>query len=299
MNDIYNEINKQNSEPSVNRREPFNKEAYKEKKMAEKEQVFDMVEEMVFEIKDDADKFREYLDTQSRFDRYSVSNALLIMKQMPQATKLKSYDDWKNAHVNIRKNAKSIKILEPIPYERQDGTIGTSYNVKKMFDITQTNAMKKIVPANKSEANRDLLKALIDKAPVFINVSDERAGDKGAFYDSREQTVFVARGLEPEEFFKCVSLELAHAELDLTSNDYSREDSSYSAECISYMLCRKCGIETSHCQIDKLPEKFSDMDTKEFRGELSTIRDGMQEINSRMQISFSKQREAKNAEQER
>ena len=41
-----------------------------------------MIDDTAAEIVRDPDKFRAYLDTQARMDRYSAANALLIYKQM-------------------------------------------------------------------------------------------------------------------------------------------------------------------------------------------------------------------------
>ena len=69
------------------------------------------------------EKFRAFLDTQARLDRYSAANALLIYTQYPQATQLKDFNDWAEEKVSISKGAKSISILEPVEYAKNDGTV--------------------------------------------------------------------------------------------------------------------------------------------------------------------------------
>ena len=120
----------------------LSKEEYAEKKRAEKEKVYQMIDDAAREIVSDPEKFKNFLDTQSRMDRYSAANALLIYSQYPQATQLKDFDDWGKDNVKITKGAKSISILEPVEYTRADGSPGISYNVKKVFDVTQTNGRK-------------------------------------------------------------------------------------------------------------------------------------------------------------
>ena len=56
----------------------LSKEEYAEKKRAEKEQVYQMIDETACEIVGNPEKFKAFLDTQSRMDRYSAANALLI-----------------------------------------------------------------------------------------------------------------------------------------------------------------------------------------------------------------------------
>ena len=65
----------------------LSKEEYAEKKRAEKEKVYQMIDDAAREIVSDPEKFKSFLDTQSRMDRYSAANALLIYSQYPQAAK--------------------------------------------------------------------------------------------------------------------------------------------------------------------------------------------------------------------
>ena len=91
-------------------------EEYAAKKKAEKDAVYQMIDDTATEIVSDPDKFRAYLDTQARMDRYSAANALLIYKQQPQATQLKDFRDWQEDGVKVNKGAKSLSILEPVEY---------------------------------------------------------------------------------------------------------------------------------------------------------------------------------------
>ena len=105
--------------------EPFDKMAWAEKKMAKRRAVYELADSTAGSIQQDGGRFREYLDIQARFDRYSVTNALLIQAQMPEATRLKSFDGWKQDGASIRKNAKRISILEPgDEYRRENGPLG-------------------------------------------------------------------------------------------------------------------------------------------------------------------------------
>ena len=120
----------------------LSKEEYAEKMKAEKEAVYQMSVDAAKAIVSDPEKFKAFLDTQSRLDRYSAVNALLIFKQLPEASQLKNFDDWSKDNIKITKGAKSISILEPVEYAKRDGTTGISYNVKKVFDVSQTNGKR-------------------------------------------------------------------------------------------------------------------------------------------------------------
>ena len=124
----------------------LSKEEYAEKMKAEKEAVYQMSNDAAKAIVSDPEKFKAFLDTQSRLDRYSAVNALLIFKQLPEASQLKNFDDWSKDNIKITKGAKSISILEPVEYAKRDGTTGISYNVKKVFDVSQTNGKRPPAP---------------------------------------------------------------------------------------------------------------------------------------------------------
>ena len=221
----------------------LSKEEYAEKKRAEKEKVYQMIDDAAREIVSDPEKFKSFLDTQSRMDRYSAANALLIYSQYPQATQLKDFDDWGKDNVKITKGAKSISILEPVEYTRADGSPGISYNVKKVFDVTQTNGRK--APA--VSANRDpkaLITTMLDVSPVEVAATDELPyPNMAAFYNNEKQTLYVKRNVgDSVAVAQCVAQELGHAQLSINSESYSRRDMGFQAVCIGYMLCKKYGI---------------------------------------------------------
>lgn len=274
----------------------FNVEEYKAKKRAELDNAYEMLKEETEAIVFDKTEFMKYLDTQAKFNMYSVSNALLIVKQNPEAMQLKTFDDWKSKNVMINKGEKGISIIEPTEFAKSDGSKGTGYNVKKLFDVSQTTGMPKD-SYFKNVSDRQLLKALISKSPVTIEAVDVIDGEHNAIFDIRNQKVFVKRGLEPDVFFRDVSIELAHAEFAADNYDYNRSENEYKARIASYMLCKRYGIDTNGIEVE-LPEAYQEMKYKDIRSELNTVRKAMNEINGRMNRAIEKQRKER-TEQER
>ena len=258
-------------------------EEWKAKKQAEKDAVYQMIDETATEIVQDGEKFRDFLDTQTRLDRYSPANALLIYSQCPTATQLKDFDDWSNEKVSINKGAKSISILEPVEYTKADGTPGVSYNVKKVFDVSQTNGRQTPAPT----ANRDpqaLVAVMIDASPVNVEIATELPHPQmGAFYDNEKQTLFVKKDIgDSVALCQCVAQELGHAQLSIDSDSYSRKDMGFQAMCVGYMLCRKYGVDTKNFAVERVPEEWKGKKPKEVRAELFGIRTAMNEIHSRV-----------------
>ena len=259
-----------------------------------------MVDDTAMQIVNDPEKFRAFLDTQSRMDRYSAANALLIFNQLPEATQLKDFDDWGKDNVKIVKGAKSISILEPVEYTRQDGTTGISYNVKKMFDVSQTNGRQ--TPA--VSVNRDpkaLITTMLDACPVEVEATNELPyPNMAAFYNNEKQTLYVKRNVgDSVAVAQCVAQELGHAQLSINSDTYSRRDMGFQAVCIGYMLCKKHGVDTQNFAIDRIPESLKEKEPKEIRAELSKTRNAMSEINSRISEELYRKKQERSKEHER
>lgn len=278
----------------------LSKEEYAEKKKAEKERVYQMVDETAMQIVSDPEKFKAFLDTQSRMDRYSAANALLIYNQLPEATQLKEFTDWGKDNVKIVKGAKSISILEPVEYTRKDGTNGVSYNVKKMFDVSQTNGRQ--TPA--VSANRDpkaLITTMLDASPVQVEATNELPyPNMAAFYNNEKQILYVKRNVgDSVAVAQCVAQELGHAQLSINSDTYSRRDMGFQAVCIGYMLCKKYGVDTQNFAINRIPEGLSSKEPKEIRAELSKTRNAMSEINSRISEELYRKKQERSKDYER
>ena len=92
---------------------PFDKEEWAAAKQAQRKEAYELIDNTCSEMVASGDSFRQYLDVQGRFDRYSVANAILVSAQMPEATQLKEYSKWKANRVYVNKDAQKIIILEP------------------------------------------------------------------------------------------------------------------------------------------------------------------------------------------
>lgn len=275
----------------------FDKNAWRERKQQERQEVYDLMDKTADEIKTDINKYKQYLDVQGRFDKYSVGNALVISATYPNATQIKEFDDWKESGAFIKKGANGIKILEPgDSYTRSDGSSAISYNVKKMFDISQTTSTQK--PRTINYDDRVKLTALLKDCPVDIKAVDEIPNsDKVALWNREDNVLYVKRGGETTTIFKQLAKELTRSALEETGNT---ELDNFKCESTSYMLCKKYGIDVSDININTIPEAFKNMSASEVRNELTSMRSNMEDINTRMSAYFETISKAqKNKEHER
>ena len=278
---------------------PFNKEEWAAKKQEERKEVYELADTTAVEISKDGEKFRKFLDVQARFDRYSPTNALLIYAQMPEATQLKDFDGWKDAGVSVQRKPKSVKILEPgKEYNREDGSRGTSFEVKRVYDVSQTKGRVRSAPNVKLD-DRVLLKALISRTPVPIQTVESLPNNMGALYDHDQQVIFVCKGMGAEDIFRSVSKELAHAEIAGMSDNYNRNDAAFKAYSASYLLCKKYQIGTADYNFSRLPASFRESDAQGVRAALTEIRDSANQISQRMYRALDQNRNTRGKEQER
>lgn len=275
---------------------PFDKEEWAAAKQAQRKEAYELIDNTCSEMMASGDSFRQYLDVQGRFDRYSVANAILVSAQMPEATQLKEKAAWKQSRVYVNKDAQKVVILEPSKeYTREDGSKAVGYNAKEVYDISETSA-KDRQEAQEKKSMRELVSALIDASPVpFVPVADL---EMPAYYDSEQQSIFIRTGLNEEVLFVSMAKEVSAAVYDFKYNE-SRDASDFKSFCVAYMVNSRYGVDTRGFDFSRLPREYAEMDTQAFKGELGTMRDVLGEIQSDMYKSMEKNKPAKNKEQER
>ena len=275
---------------------PFDKEQWAAQKQAQRKEAYELIDNTCSEMMISGDSFRQYLDVQGRFDRYSVNNAILVSAQMPEATQLKEKAAWKQSRVYVNKDAKKVVILEPSKeYTRDDGSKAVGYNAKEVYDISETSA-KDRQEALEKKSMRELVSALIDASPVpFVPVADL---EMPAYYDSEQQSIFIRTGLNEEQLFVSMAKEVSAAVFDFKHNE-SREASEFKSYCVAYMVSTRYGVDTRGFNFSRLPKELAETDTQMFKGELNSMRDVLGEIQSEMYKSLEKNKPAKSKEQER
>ena len=274
----------------------YDPEAYKDQKQQERDKVYGMIDTAALSLTS-PDKLKEYLDIQARFDLYRPGNVLLVQSQMPTASRLKTYEDWKAIGAGVKKNQRSIIILKSgKQYTRDDGSIGQFTDIKKVFDISQTfNSKPPKTPTHPE--GRALLKALMNKSPVPAKAADNVPEGVGAYYDHANKVILVRPGMDAPDIFRCVSVELARAELARSmGDDYTIEKADFPAYAASYVLCRQYGVDVSEFNFEHSDQVFIGKEPKEIRDSLNHIRETAGEIGGRMKQAIQLERAAKEQE---
>lgn len=253
---------------------------WKAEKEAERKELLGRVSTCAKEVTQSPARFKNYLKLQGIFDRYSVANVLLINNQKPGATRLKDFEGWAAENRRILKGEKGISILHPKTYTRADGTEGVSYEVKKLFDITQVSGIREggFPPG----ANR-IADILIQTAPYDVREVDRLDFDNnGVYYNDQQGCLYiVAREKTREQFCQFLTLEIAYAQVVSEYPSMDPDSANFMAKCVACSVCSKFGQKITYFEFDDLPDNWRDLEPKEIRKQLDMIRSSSNRIIAR------------------
>lgn len=277
----------------------MSKSNYSKFKTDEKNYDYGLIDKRTDEIVSESEKLIEYLEFQSRMDRYTVANAMLIMSRYPQASQLKEKEEWEKLNISVKKDADKIHVLEPVKYFK-DGKAQMNTNVKYVYDISQTNALPERDKTKQYDV-KALVAALLATAKIEKVVAKGLpTADSCAFFDCENNTlVLKEKGGSGAKLFQDIARELSLSEIAYNSDEYNRSECEFPAECSVYMLCRKYGIDTQGLNINSVPEEWAKQENKDIRLNLTMARDSLNTIGSRMYAELNREKEPKQQEQTR
>ena len=213
---------------------------WREERQADKETAAALRDASVIQITKDPEKFARYLELQGNNPSYSSGNIALAMAQLPEATVVHTRGHWKDLGRFVLdpelKNGASI-------FTRS--ATGRGYNLTSVYDIAQTQGRELRTPQLKddTEAMEAALAALLNFSPVQVVAAENLPS--GAYYDPRQMTLAIDTACPDSQAFAAIAAEIAQARFhDRGRNPaYSREGCELSAQSVSYILCRRFGIQ--------------------------------------------------------
>ena len=191
--------------------QPFDREAWARQKREQRQELYNLIEEMSEKALTDPSALSDYLNMQARLGKTSVANTMLMIAQKPNATFISGFDDWQRRGRSVKRGEKAALVLEANgEYERSDGTMGVNFDVKRVFDISQTYG--KPVRERSRPTIRTALKAITTNTPIPIKLTDGVPYTAAAVYSEKDKTIYVAKGVEGNNLFFALSRELARAQ---------------------------------------------------------------------------------------
>jgi len=246
--------------------QPFDREVWAQQKREQRQELYDLIEEMSEKTLTDPSALSDYLNMQARLGKTSVANTLLVVAQKPDATFIANYDDWQKRGRSVKRGEKAALVLEANgEYERPDGTMGVNFDVKRVFDISQTYG--KPIRERTAPPIKTALKAITTNVPVPVKLSEGISQSVGAMYSEKDKTIYVAKGVEGNNLFFALSRELARAHSGANT---------FVCDCAANVACLRYGVPAKYC--DRIPDEIAALESREKRSALNIVRDAACEI---------------------
>lgn len=278
-----------------------------------KEKMKEITDKLEDGIRDifESGKYQSYLQTMSKFHKYSFNNTILISMQRPDATLIASFNKWRDQFGrSVKKGERGIRIIAPAPYkmkqsvEKMDPRTNQAvrdskgnilfeekeisvpaFKVVSVFDASQTEGepLPEIArPLEGSVNNYEvLLKALRGATTVPIDFADMKSDTDGLFNLEKRQ-ITIRSGMSEIQTVLAVIHEIAHAKLHSKSQDVrSSNDLDYimpdkrtkevEAESVSFAVCSRLGIETGENSFGYIAAWSQDKQLSELKSSLERI----------------------------
>lgn len=262
-------------------------EEYSELKRQEKAEVFELLSAATQKLIR-PDGLKAYADKQAQLLRHSVSNVLLIMEQNPEATWVRTYDDWKADGVAVLKGEAGLRTLGSYRFQKEDGTIGMGSKVVKMFDVKQT-AIKDF--DIEGPGYRKVPEVITGIYPASVEVQDLPNGEL-AVYDPDDRLIRVKEGLDPMTKMFAVTREVSMYHLaDFHEN--GRKETMAEAELAAYILVKHYGFDTPDVDFSKLTETYPGKEEKAVRAELGRIKFACDRVDEKVREALELDRGSK------
>lgn len=232
-------------------------------------------------IKDyfDSDNYKNYLEGMSHFNNYSARNIRLIKAQLPKASMVASFNEWKKRNGHVNKGEKALYVQAPIKVIKKDvdgnpiinSETGeketlTYFKPVPVFDISQVSPVKgkelnlpkmgEVIPSQiTKEYYQNVYRSLRDISqkengiPIRFRELEKSDGS----YSPKTNEITIKKGMTYEQTLSTLIHEMAHSELhnkkSLTERfegKLTRSSKELQAESIAYVVCNHLGFDTSN-----------------------------------------------------
>lgn len=258
------------------------KKEWADEQKRKRDSLFAMIEAVCPTIVSSTEEMSEFLTVQSRFEKYSLNNNILIYAQKSDATKIKDFKGWKEEGGSVKKGSKGFMILEPTSYTK-DGEKRIAFNPKTMFDASDVEG---ITPGQTVAYDKSMLiRALVNDSPVDIKTVQNYPADKavGAYFDVKDNCIYAKSGMNVNDIFTSVSQALACAEMaKQTKEPFRVSDHEFQARCVAYVLAKKYGVPSDQVNLYSMPARYAGYDGEQIKKELSEIHGSVKAITNRM-----------------
>lgn len=240
-------------------------EQWKEQKQAERNDAFKAQQSGMEEVLSSGKALTEYLVGRGRLGSHITSgNAAIVLKQVPQARAVLSFEDWSRYGRRVNKGAVGIPQLV-----RLNGY----YAVEKQFDVSQTYGNKPYptptIPPEQIPAAIDVLRE-ISLVPVVLNADPNLAPGNAP----QEDAIFYPSAYPWEEVLRNLPSQIvASAIQNLIPDHVESEYAKLMGLAVSVELCGRFGLEPPRHAEEQLGNFRAHIPEGEERRALEDIRE--------------------------
>ncbi|RFA24646.1 hypothetical protein B7R25_16340 [Subtercola boreus] len=236
-----------------------------EEKKAQAEALHQSITDQVEALRDSG-RWAAFLNFAQAFHAYSLNNVLLILSQMPEASRVAGFRKWQALNRQVRKGSKAIRIFgystKKVTEEDANGDEVerkvARFPILSVFEVSQTDL---IDPALGDPSTLTALltgaddHGIVDALSAYLigeGWAVERRplpGSMNGVTRPKEMTVVVDSDLSPEAAAKTMMHECAHILLghinDLAEYAQHRGLMETEAESVAYVVAGMVGFDTS------------------------------------------------------
>lgn len=249
---------------------------WRELRQTERETATGLRDASINEITTNPEAYARYLELQGDNPAYGAGNIALIMIQQPEATLFGTRERWRNLGRFVLEDEqdRGAKIFIRPPS-------GRGYVLSDAYDVSQTQGREVKPPLLLQDDTREMetaLTVLLRFSPVPVVTDRELTA--AALYDPKSKQLIINPSYLDSEAFAAIAAQIAHARFhDKGFNqNYRRESYDLSAQSVSYVLCRRFGVEREAPDLSGLPDLYQGWQTQNRQKVLSSIQDMSKQI---------------------
>ncbi|MDO5292768.1 MAG: ImmA/IrrE family metallo-endopeptidase [bacterium] len=289
----------------------------REEKMSEIQQRLENGVRDIFE----SEKYKDYIDTMSKFPSYSINNCILIVSQCPDASFVCGYRKWQTDFNRVvNRNEHGIMIIAPVKYKANVEELVYDQNSHPVLDAQGNQKTEKVQrefqafrPAyvfdvgqttgeplptlvnlleNGVEGYEQIKEALISISPVPVSFESVDGGANGYFSPSN-QCIVVKANMPELQTIKTLIHEIAHAELGHGGKEdkWDRESKEVMAESVAYWVSQMLNLDTSEYSFGYISGWSKDREVTELKENLELIKLTADKISDNLEQALIKKRE--------
>lgn len=265
-------------------------------RQADRENLSAMQDAAITQIAENPEHYARYLEVQGDNPLYSPGNVILAMTQNPGITTFGTKEKWRleGRSVSDAERRNGVQIFSR-------GSFGKGFVVAEVYDISQTYGKepKSIQLQDGTPEMERALATLLNYAAAPVKADE--AMDTPAYYDAQSMELYVDPASTDTEAFAAIAAEVAHSRFHNKGRNafYDRAECSIDAQSVSFLLCRRFGVECELPNLAALAESYNGWSSQEVRQALDSIQEMSKKIGGSIEQAVAPQQHTRSAAQKR